>query len=297
MPASRLSQVFDGRAHDLGGGLGVRRILPAAGCRQVGPYVFVDHMGPARFEAGGGIDVRPHPHIGLATVTYLYEGELLHRDSLGVVQAIRPGELNWMTAGAGIVHSERTADARRAAPHAIHGMQCWVALPREAEAAAPDFQHLPADAMPAWTREGARAVLIAGTWGDRRSPARAASALFQIDLVLPPATRFRFEALHAERAIYVVMGAVRVDTEGLLTTGQLGLVAAGETVTLEGGAAGARLMLLGGAPLDGERFVWWNFVASDRAAIDAAAERWQAGGFAPVPGETEFIPLPTRAGR
>jgi redox-sensitive bicupin YhaK (pirin superfamily) len=284
-----VSAIIKPRERDLGG-FSVRRILPATERQMVGPFIFLDHMGPARFAPGGGVDVRPHPHIGLATVTWLFEGSLLHRDSLGVVQEIRPGEVNWMTAGRGIVHSERTPPAARQAESRLHGMQSWIALPRDAETMEPGFQHLGATALPQFTGDGLHYTVIAGRCFGVESPVVTASPLGYAavemtagrDLALPPE--------HAERAVYVVDGAVELGGTPV-EAGTLALLTAGVTVTARA-SRDSRFMVLGGPPADGPRRIWWNFVASDPAAIDQAKADWQAGLFPPVPGETEFIPLP-----
>ncbi|NMG43160.1 hypothetical protein GPA22_05375 [Aromatoleum toluvorans] len=278
------------RASDLGGGFKVLRALPSAQQRMVGPFVFLDQMGPVQLDAGSGLDVRPHPHIGLATVTYLFDGEILHRDSLGSVQPIRPGELNWMTAGSGIVHSERTPPALRAAGPRIFGLQAWVGLPERDEGMAPAFAHHGAAELPVIAEPGMRIRVIAGEIFGVRSPAETRSPLFYADVTLVAQQRLHVPPEHEERAAYVVEGAVRIDGQAY-PPGQLLVFARGADVTLS--ALGpTRLMLLGGEPLDGPRFVWWNFVASTRERIEEAKEDWRAERFTPVPGETERIPLP-----
>lgn len=274
------------------GGLTVRRLLPAANCRAVGPFIFFDHMGPAMFGPDEGVDVRPHPHIGLATVTYLFEGALLHRDSLGTVQEIRPGDVNWMTAGRGIVHSERTPPAMRLNGTPLHGLQFWVALPKEHEQCDPAFQHCPADSLPRLDGKGTSLRLIAGDAFGLRSPVRALSPLFYADLRLTPGASFAFTVEHAERAIYPVAGQVRIGDE-ILPVDQLAVLEPGRPVRIEADSD-ARLMLLGGAPLDAPRHMWWNLVSSDPALIEQARRDWAEGRFPLVPGETERIPLPER---
>ena len=281
------------RPSDLGDGFMVRRALPAALQRAVGPFVFLDEMGPAQFAPGQGLDVRPHPHIGLATVTYLFEGEILHRDSLGSVVPIRPGDVNWMTAGRGIVHSERTPPDLRSAGSRLWGLQFWVALPSEQEACEPAFSHHAADALPQTRLGGARLRLIAGSAYGLRSPVRAPSPLFLLDMHLAPGAHLELEDRHAERAAYVVEGSLRAgDAQPLCTAGNLLVFDANAPVILEAGDAGARCVLFGGAALDAPRFLWWNFVSSQRERIADAKARWAAQGFAPVAGETEFVPLP-----
>ncbi len=282
-----VAALIEGRARDIG--IPVRRILPAAGHRMVGPFIFLDHMGPIALPPGEGMDVRPHPHIGLATVTYLFEGEIMHRDSVGAVQAIRPGDVNWMIAGRGIVHSERTAPERRAAGLAMDGIQSWVALPLDQEEAAPSFRHHPAASLPVRQEGGARFRLIAGTFGALRSPVAVASPTVYGDLQLDDGAEFAVPAEHEERAVYVAHGAVAIDGERV-EAGHLAVLVPGAAVVLR--AAGPlRAMLLGGARI-GERFIWWNFVSSDLGRIERAKADWAARRFAPVPGETEFTPLP-----
>ena len=289
---SGIELVIQGRPRDLGGFF-VRRLLPAPERRLVGPFIFFDHMGPAEFAAGSGLDVRPHPHIGLATVTYLFEGEIVHRDSLGYRQVIRPNDVNWMVAGSGIVHSERTAPERRAAPHGLHGIQSWVALPIGAEEQVPSFRHHPGAELPASSRDGVSLRVIAGTAYGMQSPVRVASPTLYVAaeltegsaLALPPA------AEHAERAFYVVSGKVSVVNDGF-EAGTLVVVRAGAEVSLRA-QEDSRLMLLGGAPLPGKREIFWNFVSSSADRIERAKADWSARRFAVVPGdETEFTPLP-----
>ncbi len=281
------------RTRDLGGNFEVRRALPSVQRRMVGPFVFLDHIGPAVFAAGRGLDVRPHPHIGLATVTYLLDGELVHRDSLGSVQSIRPGDVNWMTAGRGIVHSERTAPERRQAESALFGLQCWVALPMRDEECDPAFVHLDAAQLPTEEGDGVSARIIAGECFGRRSPVQALSPLFYVDVQLQPQARLVVPALYAEQAIYVVGGGLDLGRDGLHEAGQLLVLKPGASVTLAAsGATPTRLMLLGGEPMDGPRHLAWNFVSSSTDRIEQAKQDWRAGRFAHVPGETEFIPLP-----
>jgi redox-sensitive bicupin YhaK (pirin superfamily) len=285
------------RTHDLGERFEVRRALPSKERRMVGPFVFLDQMGPHVFAAGHGLDVRPHPHIGLSTVTYLLEGEILHRDSLGTVQAIRPGEVNWMTAGKGIVHSERTAPQLRQGESALSGLQCWVALPRNREESEPSFTHNKAHELPVIEGEGASARVIAGSFFGRTAPAPALSPLFYVDLALQPGARLAMPAEYAEQALYVVAGSLDLGRDGRFDAGQLVVLKAGATLTLAAGAAGARLMLLGGEPMDGPRYLTWNFVSSSSERIEQAKADWQAQAFPSVPGETEFIPLPDLPGK
>ena len=278
------------RTRDLGDGFEVRRVLPFAKRRMVGPFIFFDAMGPTVFESGHGLDVRPHPHIGLATVTYLFAGEIIHRDSLGNVQPIRPGDVNWMTAGRGIAHSERSDRARLAQEPRLFGIQSWVALPKRDEETAPDFSHHPGSTLPTIDGEGKRLRLIAGELFGARAPVRTFSDMFYADVLLDPGARLALSAEHEERAAFLVEGAVELARE-TRNPGQLLVFRPGTEIVLAS-PAGARLMLLGGAPMDGPRHIWWNFVASSPERIEAAKADWKAGRFAQVVGETEFIPLP-----
>ncbi len=279
------------RERDLGG-FSVRRVLPAAQRRMVGPFIFWDQMGPARFAPGHGIDVRPHPHIGLATVTYLFAGEILHRDSLGTVQAIHPGAVNWMTAGRGIVHSERTPPEVRATGAALAGIQAWVALPRAHEETAPAFSHHPADSLPEIDDAGATIRVIAGTFAGARSPVPVLWETLYVDVQLRAGGHFVLPPEHAERALYVADGTVALAGEPA-RTGRMCIFRPGDAIVIDA-AAPARILCLGGAPMDGPRHVWWNLVSSSRERIDRAADDWEAGRFPSVPGETERIPLPAR---
>jgi redox-sensitive bicupin YhaK (pirin superfamily) len=295
---SALEVVVVPRTHDLGDHFEVRRALPSRSRRMVGPFVFLDQMGPHVFSAGQGLDVRPHPHIGLATVTYLLEGEIQHRDSLGTVQAIRPGEVNWMTAGSGIVHSERTAQEQRGKESPLSGLQCWVALPRKHEEAAPGFVHLGAGQLPELEGEGATARIIAGSFFGKTSPVPTMSDLFYVDLRLEPGGRIEMPAEYAEQALYVVEGTLDLGRDGSFEAGQLLVLKPGAAVTLRAAsAAGARVMLLGGEPMDGPRYLTWNFVSSSAERIEQAKQDWKAQAFPKVPGETEFIPLPDLPGK
>lgn len=275
---------------DLGDGFTVRRLLPSHPHKMVGPFIFFDHMGPAVFDAGAGLDVRPHPHIGLATVTYLFEGAILHRDSLGTVQEIRPGDVNWMTAGNGIAHSERSPDRLRESGGTLHGIQTWVALPKKDELAEPAFEHHPAESLPVIQYPGVNMRLIAGSAYGKTAPARTYSGMFYLAVEMEAGSSFPLPAEHAERGVYLVQGQATVDGQALEEKHMAVLEDARE-ITIAS-SAGARLMLLGGAPMDGDRFVWWNFVSSSREAIEEAKERWRSQSFGKVPDETEWIPLP-----
>jgi redox-sensitive bicupin YhaK (pirin superfamily) len=276
-------------AKDLGG-FEVRRLLPSDQHKTVGPFIFFDHMGPAQLPPGRGVDVRPHPHIGLATVTYLFEGALMHRDSLGTVQRIEPGAVNWMTAGHGIVHSERSPDDLRPHGPRLHGIQTWVALPRAHEQTDPQFSHHPKNTIPRIELPGVCMHLVAGTAFGRTAPTPTFSPLFYLAVEMEPGAACELPLEHEERAVYVASGAVEV-AGASVAPHHLAVLARTEPTRIVSHTA-ARLILFGGAPLDGDRHIWWNFVASSRELMDAAAERWQTGGFPAVPHETEFIPLP-----
>jgi len=284
-----LATVLEARAHDIGG-LTVGRVLPSMARRMIGPFIFFDHMGPAALAAGGGLDVRPHPHIGLATVTYLFEGEIIHRDSLGSQQAIRPGDINWMTAGAGIVHSERTDPQQRARGARLHGVQLWIALPAQHEETAPQFHHHDAATLPTLERAGVEVRLLAGEAYGRRAPVKTFSPLFYADVSLLAGAEFPVTDEYTERAAYIVQGDVTCGPERA-GPGRMLVFAAGAAAALRT-TGGARLVLLGGEPV-GERHIYWNFVASSRERIERAKRDWREGRFPRVPGdEFEFIPLP-----
>jgi len=274
------------------GGFAVRRVLPSVPKQMVGPFIFFDHMGPVRLAPGEGLDVRPHPHIGLATVTYLFEGEILHRDSLGSVQPIRPGDVNWMIAGRGIAHSERTPPGLRAAGPGVHGIQTWVALPRSAEEAEPSFSHHPRASLPVVELPGASVRVIAGRAFGERSPVAVPSDTLYAAAELEPGASLALPPEHEERAVYVVEGNVTIGAAAV-EAGQLAVLAAGPAVEVRAPFS-ATLMLLGGAKMDGPRFIWWNFVASSRERIERAKEDWRADRFGQVPGDTDRIPLPER---
>ena len=290
MNTALIQDVLHPHVRDLGEGFSVKRLLPAASRQMVGPFIFLDHMGPVVFAPGNGIDVRPHPHIGLATATYLFEGVILHRDSLGTIQEIHPGDVNWMTAGRGIAHSERTPPAVRIEGARLHGLQFWVALPKISEQTEPSFQHHPKASLPRVDGQAYTLTLIAGTGWGMQSPVQTHSPLFYADVHFHQSGCFPVPAEHAERAIYVVSGKATLEGEtlepGLVHVLQPGSAA---VVEVEGQA---RLVVFGGASLEGPRRIWWNFVASDSALIDQAKQDWEAQRFPPVPGESEFIPLP-----
>jgi len=284
-----IETTLEGKAKDLGG-FEVRRLLPSIHRRMIGPFIFFDAMGPATFPAGRGIDVRPHPHIGLATITYLFEGEILHRDSLGSVQPIRPGAVNWMTAGRGIVHSERTGPETRAAGGPLAGIQAWVALPRDAEECAPAFDHYPAEALPVVEDNNWCLRLIAGSWEGTRSPVRLAWETIYADVSLAAAARLSFPAEHPERGVYAAEGEIEIDGQPQ-PAGALVVLKPGRAVTITA-LRPSRLMLVGGAPMDGPRHIWWNFVSSSQERLEQAKEDWRQQRLGKVPGDSEFIPLP-----
>jgi len=286
-----VARVIEGRPRDLGG-FGVRRVLPAGGLQTVGPFIFFDHMGPAVFAPGAGVDVRPHPHIGLATVTYLFAGEFMHRDSLGTAQLIRPGDVNWMVAGRGIVHSERTPPQARGAPGgaSIHGIQTWIALPQEHEEARPAFEHHAAPSLPAIRSAGAELRLIAGAAYGECAPTAVFSPMFYLAATLEAGAEQALPEEYAERALYVAEGDVLVDGERQ-TVGRMVVFAAGAQARLRA-LTPSRVMLLGGDPLDGPRHIWWNFVSSRADRIERARLDWREERFASVPGDDERIPLP-----
>lgn len=291
--ADPIELLIQGRAHDLGGGFAVRRVLPSAKRRMVGPFIFLDHFGPMDVPPGGGMEVRPHPHIGLATVTYLFDGGIFHRDSLGYAQAIRPGDVNWMTAGSGIVHSERTEPEMRATGFRMHGVQTWVALPKAHEEAAPAFEHVQAARLPSWDEGGAALRLIVGTYAGRTAPTSHFSPIFYVGVELVAGEKLVVSAEYAERAVYVADGTLAIG-DRRLDTGDLAVLSAGQPVEAVGGADGAKAMLLGGAPIDGPRHIWWNFVSSSKDRIEKAKADWREQRFGKVPGDPEFIPLPDR---
>jgi redox-sensitive bicupin YhaK (pirin superfamily) len=278
------------RVRDLGG-FEVRRVLPSHPIQMVGSFIFFDHIGPTRFAAGRGVDVRPHPHIGLATVTYLFEGSFMHRDSLGSVQVIRPGDVNWMTAGRGIVHSERTPEDARAAGPGLHGIQTWVALPKESEEVAPDFHHHPAASLPEFEESGVRVRIIAGSAFGAVAPVATFSPLLYADLVFAPNGIISVPADHEERAIYLVEGTVSVDGKSAAAQHLL-VLPQGRRAELVS-PSGGRVLLLGGASLPERRFIWWNFVSSSKERIEQAKLDWEAERLGTITGETERIPLPT----
>ena len=284
-----ISLVIEPRSRDLGG-FSVRRVLPSSKQRMVGPFIFFDHMGPAEFPPGEGIDVRPHPHIGLATVTYLFEGEIMHRDSLGFVQPIQSGAVNLMTAGRGIVHSERAGDDRAVASR-LHGIQSWMALPADHEEIEPGFIHYPASSLPEFDLDGTKVRVIIGSANGETSPVISYSPMLYLEVRLSAGSEFVLPDDCEERAVYVVHGSIRIDGH-TYEEGAMAVAASEKTVRLHS-QADSRLMVIGGQPL-GERHIWWNFVSSSKDRIENAKQNWKNSRFDPVPNETEFIPLPEK---
>ena len=273
------------------GHFAVRRALPHVNRRMVGPFIFFDHFGPAEFRAGQGIDVRPHPHIGLATVTFLFDGEIIHRDSLGTDAAIRPGEVNWMSAGRGIVHSERTAPDHRRDGEPIHGLQCWVALPAAQEESTPAFFHHDSAALPLVSEEGKTVRVVAGSVYGANSPVATASQTLFADVALAAGASLPIDADTEERAVYLISGEVDIAGDRF-AAGRLLVFRPGDRITVTAGSD-AHLVLLGGAAMDGPRHIWWNFVSSRKERIEQAKADWKLARFDTVPGDDkEFIPLP-----
>lgn len=287
-----VAQLLKGNDKDLGGGFVVRRYLPAAVKQAVGPFIFFDHFGPIDVAPDADHDVRPHPHIGLATVTYLFEGAMDHRDSIGTFQRIEPGAINWMTAGRGIVHSERTPQDLAGRPHRTHGLQLWAALPQANEEDAPAFSHTPAEAIPELTVDGATVRVLVGQAFGLTSPVPTFMETLYLDVQLPAGQALVLADLPAEAALYPVTGSLLLDDAPLAPN----LMALLDTATPQKVRADsdARFVVIGGAPLDGRRFMFWNFVSSSKERLLRAAEDWDAQRFEKVPGETEFIPLPKK---
>ena len=284
-------QLIRPHAKDLGGGFLVRRSLPSVQRQAVGPFLFFDHFGPITAQPEDNHDVRPHPHIGLATVTYLFEGAMMHRDSTGVVQRIEPGAINWMTAGRGIVHSERTPDDQRGQVRRSHGLQLWVAVPAEREEDEPGFAHTPADAIPVVEFPGAQVRVLIGAAYGKASPVQVLSPTLYLDIALQAGATLEIPSAAQERALYGVDADIEIDGEPV-PAATLAVLPEGATVTLRAASA-ARVVLVGGTPL-GHRHMVWNFVSSRKERIVQAQDDWEAQAFAKVPGETEFIPLPPR---
>ncbi|MEO7952657.1 MAG: pirin family protein [Polaromonas sp.] len=287
-----VQQKLTGHEKNLGGGFLVSRLLPSAARRSIGPFVFFDHFGPLTVAAGANHDVRPHPHIGLATVTYLFEGAILHRDSLGSVQRIEPGAINWMTAGRGIVHSERAPEDLRGKAYLHHGLQLWAALPRADEETSPEFSHTPAADIPVLGVDGAEVRVLIGEAFGKTSPVRTFSKTIYLDIRLAAGARFELPPLADELALYSVDADLQVDGEPLAAR-ILATLASGATTQISASAP-ARMVVIGGDALDGPRFIWWNFVSSRKERIVQASNDWTAQKMGQVAGDAEFIPLPER---
>ncbi len=285
-----IEKVIVPRSHDLGG-FQVRRALPAIGQRMVGPFIFFDQMGPAEFHLGEGLDVRPHPHIGLSTVTYLFDGEIMHRDSLGTALAIKPGAVNLMTAGRGIVHSERTGLEARATGPKLYGIQAWLALPKTHEETAPEFAHHGATDLPRIVEGGKRISLIMGSAYGQTSPVKFPWDALYAEAVLSPGAILPLDADYDERAVYIVSGKIDIAGDEF-GAGQLLVFKPGDRISILA-VDQSRVMIVGGEPMDGPRNIWWNFVSSSKERIEQAKQEWKTGRFDTVPGdESEFIPLP-----
>ncbi|MFB9224259.1 pirin family protein [Paracoccus cavernae] len=286
------------RTRDIGA-FEVKRALPAPKRQMVGPFIFFDEAGPAEYLTGQGIDICPHPHIGLGTVTYLYRGDFHHRDSIGTDQVILPGALNWMVAGKGVTHSERTSEEGRAGPHSLFGVQTWIALPESHEDMNPTFEHHAKEALPEITDKGIRAKLLLGDAYGKSAPATLYSETFYLDVVLEANTRFPLPDNHEDRGLYIVQGSVTVAGQ-LFEAGRMMVFRPGDHITIAAGEQGARLMALGGATLNGPRYIWWNFVASTRDRIEHAKEEWRAANWGqgqfdlPVGDDKVYVPLPER---
>ena len=283
--------VLSGHLKDLGGGFTVRRLLPAVQRKSVGPFLFFDHFGPVTVQPTDEYDVRPHPHIGLATVTYLFSGAILHRDSLGSVQQIEPGAINWMTAGRGIVHSERRPLALASQSYVNHGIQLWSALPLGQEDCPPSFTHTPASAIAQRSVGDATVRVLIGSAFGVTSPVAAMLSTLYLDVQLPPQGVLELPALAQEMAVYPVDAAVRLDRQPLAEH-TMAVLPPAASARLQAGATGARLMVIGGAPLDAPRHMWWNFVSRSKDRIVQAAHDWETDQMGQVPGDTERIPLP-----
>ncbi|WP_320199051.1 pirin family protein [Agrobacterium sp. rho-13.3] len=279
------------RSSDIGG-FAVRRALPTRERRLVGPFIFFDRMGPAILKAGEALDVKPHPHIGLSTVTYLFDGEIKHRDSLGTELVIRPGDINLMTAGRGIVHSERTPENLRGHPLSMSGLQTWLALPDNKEEIAPDFDHTAREALPLIDAVGATGRVVIGAFAGYKSPVKTFTDTLYVDLTLQAGVKVPLSTDHEERAIYILSGSLDVAGD-VFAADQLIVFRAGDDITLKGGLSGCHIMIFGGAAVNSKRYIWWNFVSSSKERIEKAKDEWRTGRFDIVPGdEEEFVPLP-----
>jgi len=287
-----LDLVIVPRVRDLGGGFNVRRALPHGRRQMVGPFIFFDHFGPVQFIAGRGMDVRPHPHIGLATVTYLFDGSILHRDSEGNIQEIMPGAMNLMTAGRGIAHSERTPEVPRKTGSSMLGLQSWIALPADREEIAPSFQHFDAAMLPVVEDKGLKARVIAGQAFGAQASVAMVSDWFYVEVTAEAQTAVPLDATYEERAVYLVEGEVDIAGDRFAAP-QMLIFRPGDAITIKT-VQKTRMMFLGGTAMEGPRHIWWNFVSSRKERIEAAKEDWKSGRFSPVPQETEFIPLPEK---
>lgn len=285
-----IMQRMAGRCHELSAGFTVRRTLPQRTRRRLGPFVFWDEMGPAALQPGRALDVRPHPHIGLATLTYLFEGAIVHRDSLGSEEIIRPGAVNLMSAGSGIVHSERTGLEERMRGTRLAGIQSWVALPADREEDTPSFSHYDENALPDIVGEGKHVRVVAGTLFGSTSPVATASEAIYADVALSAGASIPFDPVAEERAIYTVSGDIDIAGDRF-EAHRLLVFKPGDAITVTARTP-ARFLMLGGAPMDGKRYIWWNFVSSRKERIEQAKEDWKMGRFGGVPGDDEFIPLP-----
>jgi len=288
-----LETIIVPRTRDLGS-FSVRRALPSVERQMVGPFIFFDQMGPDKFQVGAGMDVRPHPHIGLSTVTYLFEGELIHRDSLGTVLPIRPGEVNWMTAARGIAHSERTSSKLRSARSKMFGIQAWVALQAVDEDNLPGFFHYPAARIPIVAGEGKQVRIVAGTMFGVTSPVETSSPMYYADVTLDGGASIPLDPEHDERAIYTVAGHIEIAGD-IFQPGNLLVLKPGDKISVRG-KTDARFMLLGGEPMEGPRYIWWNFVSSRKDRIEQAKEDWRMGRFERVVGDPELMRLPDSGG-
>ncbi|HSY27034.1 MAG TPA: pirin family protein [Burkholderiaceae bacterium] len=285
-----LSLALAGHEHDLGDGFIVRRLLPAAARQSVGPFLFFDHFGPIQIQPGKGNNVRPHPHIGLATVSYLFDGAIMHRDSLGNTQEIEPGAINWMTAGRGIVHSEREPESLQGTAYLLHGIQLWAALPIDKEEIEPSFIHTAANSIPSLQIDDAQVRVLIGTAFGKTSPVETFSATLYLDIQLPANGVLNLPALTSEMAIYAVDGDLLLD-EDKLDMHKLGVLEPNSVTRIQSTTV-TRFVVLGGAPLESKRLIWWNFVSSRKERITQAADDWQAQRMDTVDGDGEFIPLP-----
>ena len=284
-----MAKMIDGRSRDLGG-FNVIRFLPAPTERMIGPFIFVDQMGPVQFASGQGIDVRPHPHIGLATFTYLFEGSIFHKDSLGTEIEISPGAVNWMTSGHGIAHSERTAPARRKAPHRLYGLQSWVALPTPLEDQDPAFDHYPTESIPVLTNSCRNVRVVVGSLENKTSPVKTPWETFFFDITTNGPDVFDLPTSSSERGVLVLTGNLKVNDQ-TVSAGQLYKIEDNQTLVCEAKES-THYVVFGGKPFPDQRFIWWNFVSSSQEKIDLARKRWKEDLFPRVPGETERIPLP-----